>query len=297
MPSPPPPDLKALLVEHHDFIDSVVRTVAGRNHLSASDADDLRQTVELKLVERDYDVLRRFEGRSSLRTYLRVVIERCFLDQRTAAWGKWRPSAQARRLGPVAVLLERALVRDRLTYDAAVASLRAQHRVAASDAELATLHEALPLRVRRHRVADDEADDLASPAPDQHEALATASAGQAGNVAEMAMARTLGLLEPEERVLFRLHFLEGMKLSHIARLLGWEQKPLYRRLHRVLAALRRELEASGITGEQVDALVRLSDFDLARVLEASGDMGISGAGPSSQSEMHMAPGKRRTVHG
>ena len=51
-------------------------------------------------------------GRGSLNTYLRVVIERLVLDMRVTNWGKWRPSARARRLGAEAVLFEQLTVRD-----------------------------------------------------------------------------------------------------------------------------------------------------------------------------------------
>src|SRR5215208_5464467 len=52
-------------------------------------------------------VRRRFERRSSLPTYVTVVIQRLFLDYRNRLWGKWRPSSDAKRLGPTAMLLER----------------------------------------------------------------------------------------------------------------------------------------------------------------------------------------------
>src|SRR4029453_14108130 len=48
----------------------------------------------LRLVEDDYDVLRRFQARSSLPTYVTVVIQRLFLDYRNRLWGKWRPDHQ-----------------------------------------------------------------------------------------------------------------------------------------------------------------------------------------------------------
>lgn len=290
-------DYEALFLEHLDFIDDVVRAIVIRRHLSQSEGDDLRSTVRLKLLERDYEALRRFEGRSSLRTYLRVVIERCFLDLRAAAWGKWRPSTHAQRLGPVAILLEQALVRDDMTFDAAAAMLRSQHQVTLSDAELSNLHRALPLRVKRQMVTGDAADDLLVSPPDQHDALVAHGAIDLGSVAELAVARALTTMAPDERALFRLHFLEGMKLSQIARLLGWEQKPLYRKLARVLAALRQALEGAGVTSGQIDVLVRLSDFDLARVLQDQDESGKPEAGPSKEEKVQISPSEQRTAHG
>jgi len=54
-------------------VDGVVRTIARRHRLPADEADELGSSVRLKLVENDYEVLRKFEGRSQLRTYLITV--------------------------------------------------------------------------------------------------------------------------------------------------------------------------------------------------------------------------------
>ena len=116
----PSVDYEALLVAHLPLIDSVVRAVAHRYWLSADETDDLGGDIRLKLVENDHDVLRKFEGRSSLRTYLMTVVLRHVLDQRNARWGKWRPSVLARQLGPIAILLDQLLTRDGLSFDEAV---------------------------------------------------------------------------------------------------------------------------------------------------------------------------------
>ncbi|MGH7489945.1 MAG: hypothetical protein ACREMY_30715, partial [bacterium] len=72
-------------------IDRIVSFVCRRNNLGPAEADDFRSLVRLKLIENDYDVLRRYQGRSTLRTYLTVVVQRRFLDYRISEWGKWRP--------------------------------------------------------------------------------------------------------------------------------------------------------------------------------------------------------------
>ena len=86
-------DYKRLVVDNLPLVDSVVRTIARRHGLSADQQDELGSSVKLKLVENDYEVLRKFEGRSSMRTYLTAVVQRHFLDSRTALWGRWRPCA------------------------------------------------------------------------------------------------------------------------------------------------------------------------------------------------------------
>ena len=97
---------EAFFVSNLALIEGVIGFVSRRHHLDAAEADDFEAHVKLKLVQDNYAVLQRFEGRCSLRGFLAVVVERLLLDYRTARWGKWRPSADAKRLGPTAVLFE-----------------------------------------------------------------------------------------------------------------------------------------------------------------------------------------------
>ena len=105
----------------------MISFVSSRHHLPGSEADDFGSHVKLKLIEDDYAILRKFEGRSNLRTYLTVVIQRLFLDYRIKAWGKWRPSAEAKRSGPVAILLERLTQRDGYGLEEAVELMKTNH--------------------------------------------------------------------------------------------------------------------------------------------------------------------------
>jgi RNA polymerase sigma factor (sigma-70 family) len=62
-----------------------------------------------------------------------------------------------------------------------------------------------------------------------------------------ALAAALAALEPADRLLLRLRFDDAKAASEIARVMGFPtQFHVYRRLDRVLALLRRELESRGI---------------------------------------------------
>jgi RNA polymerase sigma factor for flagellar operon FliA len=87
-------------------IESALLVVARRHRLTGSEAEEFASEAKLRFIEDSYAVLDRFQGRSSLRTYLVTVIHRIYLDYRRARWGKWRPSAAAIRLGETAVHLE-----------------------------------------------------------------------------------------------------------------------------------------------------------------------------------------------
>jgi hypothetical protein len=118
-----PTDPAAFLVDNLPLVESVVSDVARRQRVRGDELAEFRSLAYLKLIDHDYEALRRFRGHSSLRTYLTVVLQRVLLDHRNRQWGRWRPSAGAQRLGSAAVQLERLVTRDGLTPQEAVAAL------------------------------------------------------------------------------------------------------------------------------------------------------------------------------
>ena len=242
---------EALFLSQLDLIERVVAFVCARHHLAASEADDFGSYVKLTFVENSYAALAKFQGRSSLRTYLTVVIQRLFLDYRNRAWGKWRPSAEAKRAGHVAVLLEQFVVRDGHAFDEACELLRTNHHVTAERAELERLAARLPIRVRRrfepeealrHVPADDrQADDIVAERDRQ------ATADRVSSVLKALMSR----LDAQERLILTLRFEDGRTVAEIAAMLRLDQKALYRRVDRLLLELRRGLEAEGVAADAV----------------------------------------------
>src|SRR6266478_438191 len=143
------------------LIERVVAWVCARRCLRGADGEDFSSTVKLRLIENDYEILGRFEGRSSLKTYLTAVVNRLYLDYQTQRFGKWRPSAEARRLGAVALRLEALLYRDGLTFEEARGVLQTDFQVAESREALHELSLKLPRRIS-HRAGSSNEQDLPS---------------------------------------------------------------------------------------------------------------------------------------
>lgn len=78
---------EAEFLKHLSLVDNLVSFVCQRHKLKDSEADDFRSEVRLQLMGRDYEVFRCFQRRSSLRTYLTIVIQRIYLDYRNHLWG------------------------------------------------------------------------------------------------------------------------------------------------------------------------------------------------------------------
>jgi RNA polymerase sigma factor for flagellar operon FliA len=258
-------DFRQLLVDHLDLIRKIVRFVAHRRHFSRSDAEEFASFVHLKLIDRDFAILRKFEGRSTLKTYLTIVVERLSLDFCIAKWGKWRPSANARRLGPVAMLLEQLICREGITFDEAVGTLQTNHGVAHTRAELHGLLLQLP-GVQGGRAGGTEPVGPASPPATAPTFADIVDDRRAIERVRAALADAIAHLEDEDRELLALRFERDLSMVEISRLTGRPLRSLYRRLDQVTQALRLELLKRGVSGSEIGAVIGHPMLALADVL-------------------------------
>ena len=255
-----------LFLQELELVRRIAAWVCARHGLRGEDARDFESTVHTRLIENDYAVLGRFEGKSALKTYLTAVISRIYLDFQVQRFGKWRPSAQARKLGPSALRLERLLYRDGLTFDEACGVLQNDLAVVESREALHALSLKLPLRTSHKCTSDDgrEPVDPASLFSPAEQAERRALAGRTFHALRQALAR----LPARDRILMRLHFERGLTMADVARSLGEEQKALYRRRDALLRQLRGDLETEGI--RQEDAAELLSGLDWDEALTSEG---------------------------
>lgn len=250
-------DLEALLRDNLGTVDRIVASLCRRNGLSGDDADDFASWVRMRLVENDYAILGKFRGESQLSTYLTVVISMLFREYRVREWGRWRPSAAAKGLGVVAIRLEMLVYRDGHTLAQAAQVLRSRDGVTLSDRELAAL--LAQLKPKRPPGPPEVGADALAAVPAEARAddlVAGDEADRERRRIEEALRHSLESLSGEDRMMVRMRFWEGMSVADIGRALNLPQKPLYRRLERAFSRLRQELDARGVTIEQVRELLR-----------------------------------------
>jgi RNA polymerase sigma factor for flagellar operon FliA len=240
--------LEALFLSQLGWIERVLAVTCRRHALAHAEAEDFASWVTLRLIEDDYAVFRKFRGESSLTTYLAVVIAMLFRDYRTQRWGRWRPSAAARRRGPLVVRLETLVYRDRLRLEQAAELLRTAGQTRLSDRDLAAVLSELPVR-RPMRPTDVGPEPLSdAPAFERADDLVLADEVDAGRA---AIDEALERLPVEDRLILRMRFWQGLSVAEIARGLGLEQKPLYRRIDRALSSLRGSLKGAGLSRDDV----------------------------------------------
>jgi len=259
-------DASELYLRHRDEIDRAVTAVCRRNHVSHADADDFRSVTHLHVIDHDYAVLRAYQGRAEIGAFLHAVVRRLFQDWRNATWGRWRPSIAARREGAVAMLLETVLVRDKRPMQEAIEVLRTNHGVTTSPADLELMAARFPVRAPR---ALTSLTDVTEPADESATEFSSASASldrrEAESSAERVGAeldRILNALPPQDQLILRMRFESGAPISTISRVLGLPQPPLYRRVDRLLAAVRASLEAAGVDADAARDVIHRRGFHL-----------------------------------
>lgn len=257
-----------LLLDHLDLIDQIVRTTGRRRHLSGIEQDDFASYVNLRLVDDDYAVLRKFRNRSSLWTYLAAVIERMSLDFCVEKWGRWRPSVVAGRLGPAAVVLERLVTRDGHTLEEAIEIVRTNHAAGLTPAELRAMWDQLPVRAG-HTIEVGEEAAAGVSSTDSSEATVEDAARQRDiNRLERALRSAFGQIGEQDRVMIALRFDEDLPVAAIAKLMKSSVATVHRRLDRSIGQLRAALARSGFDPREVASLIGHPSIALSPLLRA-----------------------------
>ncbi|HEV3455578.1 MAG TPA: sigma-70 family RNA polymerase sigma factor [Thermoanaerobaculia bacterium] len=260
--------MEQLFLEQKATIERAAACLCRRYGFSREEIEDFTQHVLAKIWADDCAVLRKYQGRSSLTTYLATVVQRALQDYVNSLWGKWRPSAEARRLGQLAVDLETLLMRDRMGFGEACQTLRSRG-VTATDAELSAIAARLPQRSPRRMDGTYEIERGGAWAAGGARRLAAGSAPRAepaaaGSADELlrgkeierrrqaamqALKAALGELPVQDRLIVKMF--GEVSIAEIARMFELDQKALYKRKDKILRRLREALESAGVSAEDV----------------------------------------------
>ncbi len=235
-------------------IDDVTGQVCRRHRLNATEADEFKSDVRLHFLERNYEVLRQFEGRCALATYVNVVVQRVFFDWRNRLWGRWRPSSDARRLGPTAILVEGLVSRDGWPLDQALEMIRVNHQLEIDDTIRAFCNTLSARAPGRRLVSEDDAAQVVSPGPTADDNLVSAERDFLARRVQAALDRARQGLPAIDQLILKMRFEDHAAVSDIARALHLEQRPLYRTLERLLKTVGAAMAAEGISRSDIDAL-------------------------------------------
>jgi hypothetical protein len=249
--------IEEIFLSNLDKIDRAARFVARRAHLSPEDTEDLVADVRYRFMQNDYEVLRNFRGNCALSTYAASIAHCIHADHRMHVLGRWRPSAEANRLGPGAIALEKAIQRDHLSFAEAFSIVTSKHPMTREQAE--AIVDRLPQRAERaHFIEQGEEADAAASDETAEEAVLAHESGQRVMQLNEVMQGKLAQFPEEDRVAYKL-LAEGTSVADIARMLERDQKKLYRRLETMHRWTRDALIAAGFSAADVRDLIGRAD--------------------------------------
>lgn len=240
-----------LIEEKRPCLEQIIADLSRRHFLALAEAGEFRKVVERALQRHDHELLRAFDGRSTWETYLRTVLTREFFTFQAALWGEWRPSAEAMRVGPAAILLEELVQRDRFNVADAIEWMRTSHGVNHS----------------RHKLRE-LAGELGLAPVERPSSISAVRTGQAEHqIAEpglrAALRDALALLSPDDRLILELRFRDHQPITRIARMLKVDARPLQRRVDHIKQVIRDSLVTQGVGVADVEEMLRSGDSDAA----------------------------------
>jgi RNA polymerase sigma factor for flagellar operon FliA len=235
--------------QHANLIEQALAHVCRAHRLRADDAEEYKSFSRIKLLEDDRRRLRAYQGRSSMSTYLHTVCTCLFRDWRNHVWGKWRPSAEAERLGDLAVELEKLTSRDGLDYEQAVETLLSS-RSAKSRGDCDDIWAKLK---KRGSVVFEPLDDtLAPPSTPRSDLIARQEASQRSLQIRQVLLEALKTLSNQDLILVKLRYWSNFQIEVIAKRIG-EGRP--KRLYRQIDGIRRHLweymVQQGVTEQEI----------------------------------------------
>jgi RNA polymerase sigma factor (sigma-70 family) len=226
--------------------------VARAYRLSASDADDLRSDLWLKVLE-NKRTLRTLRARARPSSYLVAIARNLLLDQRNKSWGKWRPSAAARRAGGYGIALDRLVTRDGLSVDVAQAMLRCAGK-APGDCSVSTMTLEFPSRLKRVFVGV-EAVDAVSIAHNRRDISWDHERRRVERLVQQALTEVLAGLPHFDRQLLKWRFVDDLTIAAMAPRVRMTAGALYRHFSRLLRDIRMSLEQVGVDLPTVRSLL------------------------------------------
>jgi RNA polymerase sigma factor (sigma-70 family) len=232
------------------LLDAMLGRLVRGSGLLRADAEDFISDVRARFIEDDYAITRTCLASAEPRAYVAATLAHLLCDFRNERWGRWRPSATAKRLGPSAIKLEQLMERD------GTSMLEAVRMVCSADPSLVEADVIAMARDLPRRPQAREIDLTILPVDQEGAPTANPDLDDLGARITRALSAALAGLPPEDLLIMRFHFCDGLTIAQISRILNLKQKPLYRRMLHIEETLRHVISTHGIgAAEARDAVM------------------------------------------
>lgn len=260
-----------------DYIEAqcvkAVRVQLGKHHTFAgpdielqieNEALELSSLVLDKLEANDFKVLRDFQGKSKLTTYLTAIISRAAVDMLRQKYGRSRQTERAKALGPLGekvykivfqqglslVEVQKDFLHRRLPVPTDEAIQEAIHKIGGTGKIPA---EAPDIKTGYLRPADNPREKAVVEVPDNSgNPEKTLEDQTRRQTVDQVLSELVDGLSGEDRMILRMRFGLGeqenpRKIPDIAAALRLSPKTIYKRIDTILGKCRKRLALKGVT--------------------------------------------------
>ena len=250
----------------------MINRMARRRFQQASLAEEAALFVMDGLAADGWQRLQAFTGRSSLSTYVGALTIRLLEDFARFRFGRIQAPLWIRHLGGIWMTLFRLLCLERFSPDEAVALVSDQHpgQVRTTEEAAYRILGEIPSCGQRQGEETAFCEETTLPAPEgecsaQEQQLEQVERRQLftvlgrlffGDAEESVdprlLERVAGVkirLEPQERLLLKLCYRDGIAVAEAGRMLGLNRHQAHGRLRRLLERLRQDFAAAGLDEE------------------------------------------------
>ncbi len=251
----------------------LINRLAKRRFASESLAEEAALFVVNGLEKDNWQRLKRFREKSSFQTFLSSLTFRLLEDFSRKKFGRIRPPLWLRKLGGIWLLLYTFLCRERLKTPEAIESVSDcmpsathkeieeaawtilekvtdcgthQAREVAFDDTLATENTKIGNSVPQEKLEEEEKTIFFTALFNGF--LDSQVDPKVLHSAEKIL-RTGISLQPEERLLLKMCYRDGLSVTEAGRILGFNRHQIHGRMRRLLARLRTDFEKIGIDRE------------------------------------------------
>lgn len=220
------------------------------------DVEELHDQVLAHLQKDNYHCLRKFKGRSSLKSFLRNVINNLLIDLVRKRTGRCRAKERAAKHGEVGLVIYGHMFVERRTTDETVDILQTSHGISVSPDNVRAIYASLWGRNEKNKVDGDarigtgEHGEIC-PVDGQTPEEETIINDQQKHLHRL-FSEVLSELTGEERLLVRLRFpldsaKEPIPTEEIALMTDLTKKQVERKLQRILKRCREKILSLGIS--------------------------------------------------
>ena len=259
-----------------ELVEKAISGVCSEFQIAEEDAKDFASQMWEKFFKDDCRLLKAAEDKGA--AYIKTMVRNTAIDQHRKEKGQWRPSTKAKKLGDIAVRLEKYLYHQYIPFQEAISLLRTECKAEGALMPSVETLEAWSIKLyrmpksRREISIDSEKGNVINlsfhsrengrnPLKNPEEESMLENTRKVHQTCQSIIQNFSSRLSKNQKLMIKLHFEHGYSMSKIADMLSMSQPQVNYQVKSILKNLKKELLKSGINeNDIIDIIKHLSDL-------------------------------------